>query len=156
MTDKSEIERLKDAVGDHQFHHIECDAFSQMKIEIGPRGRRHPEMFDGVAISSSRSIAEGLKACQASPFQTVFVVRVETGEVLFALSQNDGYVTHARKKRPAPDPSPPQPPISDCCQLCSFMGGTGCDDIGDGSCICFGSDRTTDATISDPLERLAF
>ena len=71
---------------------------------------------------------------------TVFVVDVETGAVLFALSKNDEYVAAAKKKNPGPSPTPPPPP-SECCQLCGFMGGTSCQPLSDGSCICFGADR---------------
>ena len=157
MADAAEIKRLEEKVGDHQFHHVECDVFKEMTLEVSGRAKRHPELFETLAIPSTKTIGEGLKACAASPFKTVFVVREKTGEVLFALSQNEDYVVHARKKKPKPPtPTPPPPPISDCCRLCGFRGGTGCDDMGGGFCICFGADHSTNAGIDDELEVLAF
>ena len=158
MTRSSEIEELRKKVGDHQFHHVECDAYRELKISLSDRGMRHPEMFHMLAISSELSIAEGLKACKKSPFKTVFVVREKTGEVLYALSQNEEYVQEARKKKkkkkPKPTPVPVPEPKTDCCKLCGFMGGSGCDDLGDGSCICFGADRGIGG-MDDALETMS-
>ncbi|WP_372422340.1 hypothetical protein [Salinarimonas chemoclinalis] len=140
----------------HQYHHIVCDEFRELKIGLSDRGRKRSKAFSVLGIASSRTIAEGLKAVDASPFQTVFVVSEKTGEVLFALSKNEDYVRAARKKKkPKPPVPPPPPPTTDCCRLCGFMGGTGCDDLADGSCICFGADRGIGGGPNDPLEVLA-
>ncbi|MGJ3263568.1 MAG: hypothetical protein ACFE0R_10080 [Salinarimonas sp.] len=145
-----ELEKHKD----HQYHHIVCDEFREIKFALSDRGRKRKEAFSFLGVSSSRTIAEGLKAVDASPFQTVFVVSEKTGEVLFALSKNEDYVSAARKKKPKPQP-PTTPPTSGCCRRCGYMGGTGCDDLADGSCICFGADRGVGGDLNDPLEVLA-
>jgi hypothetical protein len=76
--------------------------------------------------------------------------------VLYALSKNEEYVAHAKKKKPKPPTTPPTLPTSDCCQLCSFMGGTSCQPLSDGSCICFGGTRQPrDMNMDDSLEELS-
>ena len=113
-------------------------------IEARQRGRKPWRGHHAGGVSSRDikvSIRAGLKAVDASPFKTVFVVDVASGEVLFALSKNEDYVAAAKKKNPSPNPPPPPPPPSECCQLCGFMGGTSCQPLADGSCICFGADR---------------
>ena len=122
------------------YHHVTCKQLKGLRISLTPAAQRHAGAFAALGIASTETIRAGLKAVDASPFQTVFVVDVETGAVLFALSKNDEYVAAAKKKNPGPSPTPPPPP-SECCQLCGFMGGTSCQPLSDGSCICFGADR---------------
>lgn len=126
----------------------------RIRVELTDRLRRHKAELAVLAVSSKDSIRSGLRAVDASPFKTVFVVDEETGRVLFFLSRNEEYVEKARKKKPPEEPPPPPP--SNCCQLCYAKGGYACDDLGDGSCICYGATRETgQITGDDSLETLA-
>ena len=123
------------------YHHVTCKHLKGLRISLTPVAHRHQGAFSAIGIASTETVRAGLKAVDASPFKTVFVVDVASGEVLFALSKNEDYVAAAKKKNPSPNPPPPPPPPSECCQLCGFMGGTSCQPLADGSCICFGADR---------------
>jgi hypothetical protein len=97
-----------------------------------------------LGLSSKETIKTELKAVDASPFKTIFVIEEQSGEVLFALSKNAEFVKANRKKDPPPPPPPP--PVSVCCQLCYSQGGYACDQLSDGSCICYGASRGGTAT----------
>jgi hypothetical protein len=140
------------------YHHVYCEQVKELRIKLTAKGQEYKKYYAVLGLSSKETIREGLKAVDASPFKTVFVVEESSGEVLFALSKNEEYVKAAKKKRPKPSPTPPPEfPPSNCCQLCSFKGGTGCDTLSDGSCICYGADRgTSGSDIDDELGTLAF
>lgn len=109
-----------------------------------------------LGLSSQETVRTGLKAVDASPFRTVFVVRETTGEVLFALSKNDDYVAAARKKNPKPSPDPLPAPVSFCCSECQRKGGTCGQEYPDGSCLCWGGETGGGGGLDDTLETLAF
>ena len=146
-------EQLKRAK-QHLYHHIDCKQMREVSINLTKKGRAIQKSYGLIALSSKDTIAAGLKAVDASPFKTVFVIDDMSGAVLFALSKNADYVAAAKKKDP-PDP-PEFPPTGECCQLCYNLGGTSCQPLSDGSCICFGGTRTpTDGNIGDELGTLA-
>lgn len=137
------------------YHHVDCSDMKGVKLEIGDVSREQRRIFGILGLSSKEKIKTGLQAVDASPFKTVFVVSEKSGEILFALSKNTEYVAFARKKKPKPPPPPPPPQPSRCCQLCFFSGGYACDQLSDGSCICYGADRGgAGGNIDDPLEVL--
>jgi hypothetical protein len=137
----------------HLYHHIDCKQMREVSIKLTEKGRAIQKSFALIALSSKDTIGEGLKAVDASPFKTVFVIDDASGAVLFALSKNPQYVAAAKKKDP-PDP-PDFPPVGECCQLCYNLGGTSCQPLSDGSCICFGATRTPgDISTSDELGTL--
>ncbi len=139
----------------HLYHHVVCPQMKGLRIKLTKKGQENRAFFAIIGMSSKESIRTGLKAVDASPFKTVFVVSEETGKVLFALSKNEEYVEAAKKKKkPKPKPTP-VPPVSYCCQICAFKGGYACDSLSDGSCICYGADRGVGGDLDDPLEVLA-
>ena len=147
-------EQLKRAK-QHLYHHIDCRQMREVSIKLTEKGRAIQKSYALIALSSKDTIGAGLKAVDASPFKTVFVIDDVSGAVLFALSKNPQYVAAAKKKNPDPDP-PEFPPTGECCQLCYNLGGTSCQPLSDGSCICFGATRTpTDGNTSDELGTLA-
>lgn len=150
------ISKLKTA--ELLYHHVDCGHLEGLKIGLSKKGSKYRKHFASLGLSSEETIATALKAVKASPFKTVFVVREKTGEVLYALSQNEDYVEACRKKKPKPDPDPEPPePQTDCCRLCEIMGGTSCQPLADGSCICFGATRGgSGGGLDDQLETLAF
>jgi len=118
-------------------------------------GRRTNEEQTGFGLVVQGNIETGLKAVDASPFKTVFVVEEQSGVVLFALSKNEEYVQACRKKQPNPDPPPP-PAASDCCKDCYRKGGYNCSDYPDGSCICWGAKHENGGgNLGDELGTLA-
>jgi hypothetical protein len=138
------------------YHHVECKQLRGLRIKLTERGQRHKKFFSILGLSSKESIQTGLKAVDASPFKTVFVVDEESGKVLFALSKNEEYVEAARKKKdPEPAPQPLPEPLSYCCQICKYKGGYACDPLPSGDCICYGATRDTGGVgLDDPLEKL--
>ncbi len=138
------------------YHHVDCSHLRGLSVTLTDEGRRSRRHLAALGISSKEPVRAGLAAVDASPFRTVFVVREATGQVLFALTKNLDYVAAAKKKRPKPDPAPAPPPLGECCQLCGFMGGTGCTPLSDGSCICWGADRGAESSgLDDELETLS-
>jgi len=111
----------------------------ELTIKLTEKGRRLRSAYAAIAVSSKETIRTGMKAVDASPFQTVFVVDEASGQVRFALSQDEEYVRAAKKKGPKTPPPGPAPAPSTCCELCRMKGGYACDDLGDGSCICYGA-----------------
>ena len=146
------MEKNAEALKEKLYHHLDIPLLQELRVKISEKGIKHRDDFSILGISSKETIRSGMKAVDKSPFQTVFVLDVKSGKVLFVLSKNEEFVKAERKKNPPPPP-PPDPP-STCCQLCRFQGGTDCDEFGDGSCICYGADRI-DADLDDPLEILA-
>ena len=138
------------------YHHVKCDHLAGLTVKLDDTGGATRRALAILGISSKESIETELKAVDASPFETVFVVREETGEVLFALSKNEDYVKLAKKKRPKPDPGPAPEPESLCCIKCRLeKGGTRCDDL-EGACICWhDDDESSDFGLDDPLDILA-
>ncbi|MGZ8284206.1 MAG: hypothetical protein ACXWUZ_03990 [Allosphingosinicella sp.] len=146
-----DIERARRIV----YHHVDCGHLAGIRISLTEEGQKHKRELAILGISSKEPIRAGLKAVDASPFKTVFVVDEKNGLVLFALTKNDEYVALAKKKKPKPPTGPSVPPLSDCCRLCAAMGGTSCQPLSDGSCICFGATRQpVDAGPDDPLDQL--
>jgi hypothetical protein len=137
------------------YHHIDCKQLEGLRVTLTDKGREMKKFYSMLGISSKETIGAGFKAVDASPFKTVFVVRVATGEILFALSKNEGYVTTARKKKPKPDPGPPPPAESKCCGDCRRAGGTCGEQYPDGSCLCWGASGGTGGGLDDELETLA-
>jgi hypothetical protein len=140
------------------YHHVDCKQFKELRIRLTEKGQAYKKHLAILGLSSKETVGAGLKAVDASPFKTVFVVDEESGGVLFALSKNEEYVEAAKKKRPKPGPTPTPTPTSECCQLCAFKGGTSCQPLSDGSCICFGADRGDGGgggDLDDQLEVLA-
>lgn len=131
------------------YHHVTCKQMKGLKITLTDQGKLDKKAFSIMGVSSKETIRAGLKAVDASPFKTVFVVHEQTGQVLFALSQNADYVKSNRKK----DPPPPPPPNTDslCCQNCFRMGGYKCDTFEDGSCICYGATQGGPSHLDDEL-----
>jgi hypothetical protein len=122
------------------YHYIACKQLKGLTITLTKEGQEYKKFYSVLGLSSKESIRTGLRAVDASPFKTIFVVEEKSGAVLFALSKNVEFVKTARKKDPPPPPPPP-PPTSDCCQICYLRGGYACDDLGDGSCVCYGATR---------------
>lgn len=146
-----DIERAKKTL----YHHVDCRHLAGVRISLTAEGQNYKEQLSIIGLSSRETIRKGLKAVDASPFKTVFVVDEATGQVLYALSKNDDYVARAKKKKkPTPPTGPQVPPTTDCCRVCAAMGGTSCQPLADGSCICFGATRTTSAGIDDSLGEL--
>ena len=138
------------------YHHVVCPQMAGLKIRLTKKGRENRKFFAIIGLSSKETIRAGLKAVDASPFKTVFVVSEDSGKVLYALSKNEEYVEAARKKKKKPKPKPvPVPPVSVCCKICAYKGGYACDPLSDGSCICYGADRGIGGGLDDPLEVLA-
>jgi hypothetical protein len=139
------------------YHHVFCEQMKELTIKLTKKGQRLKADYAIIALSSKETIRTGLKAVDASPFKTVFVVDETSGQVLFALSQNEEYVQQSKKKNPPPPPPPPPPPTSACCQRCFREGGYACDPYPDGSCICYGRDRggATGGGLDDPLDTIA-
>ncbi len=138
------------------YHHVYCKQMKALKIKISEKGLKQMEYFSIIGLSSKETLQAGLQAVDASPFKTIFVVDEKSGAVLFALSKNKQYIKVARKKRPKPPSNPPESPVSYCCQICEFQGGTSCQSLSDGSCICFGADRGAGSgSLDAPLETLA-
>ena len=136
------------------YHHIACEQMKGLRIRLTKKGQESKKLFSILGLSSRETIRTGLKAVDASPFKTVFVVEEKTGAVLFALSKNEEFVTAARKKDPPPPPPAPAP--SECCQICFFKGGYACDQLADGSCICYGATRgATGGGLDDGLGAIA-
>jgi hypothetical protein len=156
-TIEPQTKESSDAPARRLYHHVSCEHLKGLNIQLT---RKSPTLKKHLAIlgmSSTETIRSALRAVDASPFKTVFVVREATGEVLFALSQNEEYVEAAKKKKPKPTPPPPPPPSSPCCQDCYRNGGYACDSYSDGSCICYGAGGGgTGGGVDDELETLAF
>jgi len=104
----------------HLYHHIACEQMKGLKITLTRKARENKRFFSILGLSSKETIRAGLKAVDASPFKTVFVIEEKSGAVLFALSKNTEYVKASRKKDPPPPPPPP--PVGECCQLCYNLG----------------------------------
>jgi hypothetical protein len=124
------------------YHHVACKELKGLRITLTKEGQEQKKIFSILGLSSRETIRTGLKAVDASPFKTVFVVEEKSGQVLFALSKNAEYVKASRKKDPPPPPPPPTTSV--CCQKCFQSGGYTCDDLPDGSCICYGATRGND------------
>ena len=139
------------------YHHVDCKHLRGLKINLTEEARKNQKRFSVLGLSSKATIETGLKAVDASPFKTVFVVEDQSGEVLFALPKNAEYVQASRKKQPNPDPPPPPPPTtSDCCKDCYRQGGYNCSDYPDGSCICWGAKHENGGgNLDDELGTLA-
>ena len=146
----------KPAAGaEHVYHHVVCQPLKGLRISLTPEGHKDRKFFSALGLSSRETVRTGLRAVDASPFKTVFVVEETSGEILFALSKNVQYVQAARRKNPPPPPPPPTP-TSDCCRLCYAMGGYNCDPLPDGDCICYGATRGGKVTdLDSELSRLA-
>ena len=141
------------------YHRVNCDHLKNLSISISAAGRRHKQQFAMLGMSSHETVRDGLLAVDASPFRTVFVVREETGEILFALSKNEAYVAAAKKKRPKPTPpDPPLPPVGDCCMKCRYEDGTQapCFQMGDDACLCSNQQGGGTGGLDDELETLGF
>jgi hypothetical protein len=141
------------------YHGINCSHLKGLKIELTRQGQRLKKNFAIIGVSSKETIRTGLMAVDASPFRTVFVVREETGEVLFAISKNEEYVAAANKKKKPVPPDPPLPPASsDCCKKCRYPNGTQapCFDIGGDACYCMNDTGGGSGGLDDELETLAF
>lgn len=139
------------------YHHVYCEQMKELKVTLTKKGLQSKADFAIIGLSSKETIRTGLRAVDTSPFKTVFVVDEKSGQVLFALSQNEDYVKQARKKKKNPPPPPPPPTLSPCCQLCFNSGGYACDALSDGSCICYGANRggTGGSNLDDSLETIA-
>lgn len=144
------------------YHCVNCTHLKGLRIELTAEWRKHRKGFAILGLSSKETIGAGLRAVDASPFKTVFVVRESSGEILFALSKNDEYINIAnKKKKPTPPTTPPVEPISDCCMKCRYEDGTRapCENISDDACICYNEERGQPGRpggIDDELETLAF
>ena len=82
------------------YHHVECQEMKELRISLTEKGQDRKKRFSMLGLSSKETIRTGLKAVDASPFKTIFVVEEKSGEVLFALSKNEEYVA-ARGNRPS-------------------------------------------------------
>ena len=74
-------------------------------------------------------IRDRLQAVKKSPFKTVFVVSEKTGDVLYAITQNEEYLESAKKRRKKPKPPPPPPPGEKFCWDCYRAGGIWWDSV---------------------------
>jgi hypothetical protein len=140
----TEAKEPLEARAERLYHHVLCKPMKGLKITLTKEGQEQKRLFSILGVSSKETIRTGLKAVDASPFKTVFVIDERSGEILFALSKNAEFVKANRKKDPPPPPPPP--PTSQCCQICFAQGGYACDTLSDGSCICYGASRGGAAT----------
>lgn len=140
------------------YHRLNCDHLKGLKIELSRAAATHKKRFAIIGVSSKDTVRAGLLAVDASPFKTVFVVREDTGEVLFALSKNAEYVAAAKKKNPKPPTPPTVPPVSDCCMKCRYEDGTQapCFPMGDDACLCSNQEGAGTGGLDDELETLGF
>ena len=142
------------------YHCINTSHLKGLKITLADKKRkrlRRNVAFLG--ISSEEKVRDGLRAVDTSPFKTTFVVREETGEVLFALTKNEDYVAAAKKrKKPKPPEDPLPPATSECCVKCRYDNGTQapCEPLDENSCICYNEEGGGTGGLDDPLENLAF
>jgi len=153
MAKKPSQEDLKKAAK-QVYHHIDCSFLKGLTIELDNFGRRHKDQFSILALSSKETIRTGLRAVDKSPFKTIFVVNEKTGKAGFALTQNEEYVAHARKRKKPPLPPPPPPPKSFACIQCELSGGTCGEPYPDGSIICWGGGTVGGGGWDDELEVL--
>lgn len=142
------------------YHRVNCRHLKGLNIKLTKEGQKYKKYFSILGLSSKETIGTGLKAVDASPFKTIFVVKEASGEILFALSKNDEYVQAAKKKKKPPKPpDPPLPPVSDCCMKCRYENGTQapCFQLTDDSCVCSNEEGGgTGGDLDDELETLAF
>ena len=140
------------------YHCVDCTHLKGLKIELTAAGQKHKRHFVILGLSSKETIGTGLKAVDASPFKTIFVVRETSGEILFALSKNEEYLEACKKKKKPPKPADPLP-VSDCCMKCRYEDGTRapCSQYGVDACICWNQGGGgTSGDPDDELETLAF
>jgi len=137
------------------YYHIDCKYLKGVRISLTEEGQAHQKALSILGLYSTETIATGLKAVDESPFKTVFVIDRATGQPLYALSKNEDYAARAKKKNPKPPSGPAPAPTSDCCMLCKALGGSSCQPLSDGSCICFGGTRQPrDVGLDDSLDEL--
>ncbi len=133
------------------YHLINCEPFREISIQLTEKGKQTAAAYSILGLSSKDTIAAATKAIRRSPFKTVFVVDESTGNPIFAVTQNEGYVEFAAKRKPAPPAPPPSPPSTKCCDDCRRLGGTSCFTYPDGSCFCVPRDgASTDALDTIP------
>lgn len=115
--------------------------FDEVTFKLTKKGIKNKIGFFNLAVPDTMSIKKGLKLVRRSSFKTLFVVDEKSGKVKFAITQNEDYVAHAKKRRKKdPLPDPPHGPTDitpkACCDFCIEQGADGCIAFENGDCFC--------------------